>query len=228
MTTTKILIVEDDQTLNNQLAHLLKKAGYDVEQSFDGEQGLSVAIKQQHQLILLDVMLPKLDGFSFLSILRKTSRTPVIVLTAKGAEEERIKGFTQGADDYLAKPFNTTELLLRIEALLRRTHQPNEIKKNKHIKIDGLFLDAIKKHAEVHNVTLSLTTIQFNLLWELSLHHTEVLSKAYLSQRVLNKTLGAYDRSLDMHLSRIRRKLNDVNWQGDRLQTAHGKGYCLI
>lgn len=228
MTTTKILIVEDDQTLNNQLAHLLKKAGYDVEQSFDGDQGLSMAIKQQHQLILLDVMLPKLDGFSFLSILRKTSQTPIIVLTAKGAEEERIKGFTQGADDYLAKPFNTTELLLRIEALLRRTHQPNEITQNKHIKIDGLFLDVIKKHAEVNNVTLSLTTIQFNLLWELSLHHGEVLSKAYLSQRVLNKTLGAYDRSLDMHLSRIRRKLNDVNWQGDRLQTAHGKGYCLI
>lgn len=228
MKIAKILIIEDDQILNNQLAHLLKKANYDIDQSFDGEQGLSAAIKQQHQLILLDVMLPKLDGFLFLSILRKTSQTPVIVLTAKGAEEERIKGFTQGADDYLAKPFNTTELLLRIEALLRRTHQTDEVTNNKHIKIEGLFLDFIQKRAEVNRVAVSLTTIQFNLLWELSLHHAQVLSKAYLSQRILNKTLGAYDRSLDMHLSRIRRKLNDVHWQGDRLQTVHGKGYCLI
>jgi two-component system response regulator PfeR len=227
MNTAKILIVEDDQTLNNQLANLLKKSGYNVEQKYDGEQGISVAIKRKYQLILLDIMLPKLDGFSFLSILRKTSQTPVIVLTAKGAEEERIQGFTQGADDYLAKPFNTTELLLRIEALLRRTHQPIYTKKNQYIKIDGLFLDGIKKHAEVNGVLLNLTTIQFNLLWELSLYHTEVLGKAYLSQRVLNKILGAYDRSLDMHLSRIRRKLNDVNWQGDRLKTVHGKGYCL-
>jgi len=227
MKPVKILIVEDDKTLNDQLANLLKKAGYSVEQMFDGEQGLSAAIKQEHQLILLDVMLPKLDGFSFLSILRKTSQTPVIVLTAKGAEEERIKGFTQGADDYLAKPFNTTELLLRIEALLRRTHQPSDVTNDKQLQIEGLLLDGLEKSAKVHNISVNLTTIQFNLLWELVLHHNQVLSKAYLSQRVLNKILGAYDRSLDMHLSRIRRKLNDANWQGERLQTVHGKGYCL-
>lgn len=228
MSTTKILIVEDDLVLNNQLATLLRAANYEVDQSFDGDHGLSYAAKEQHQLILLDVMLPKRDGFSLLGMLRKTSQVPVIIVTAKGAEEERIKGLVQGADDYLAKPFNSTELLLRIEALLRRSQPEKHANSCKEINVDGLCINAHKKSIEVAGRELVMTPIQFNLLWELLLHRGEVLSKAYLSQRVLNKALGAYDRSLDMHLSRIRRKLNEASWQGERLQTAHGKGYCIL
>jgi len=222
----KILIVEDDLALNDQISELVRNAGYEVDSYYDGESTLLAASKQQHQLMLLDVMLPKNDGFSVLRMLRKFSQMPVIMVTAKGAEEERITGLRRGADDYIAKPFNTTELLLRIEALLRRTHQDTR-HSNDQIRIDNLVFNNLSKQVRVNNVDLELTKLQFNILWQLALFHGEVLSKAYLSQRALNKTLGAYDRGLDMHLSRIRRKLNQAGWQGDRLLTIHGEGYCL-
>lgn len=227
MKPAKILLVEDDRILNQQLTGLLMNAGHDVAQSFDGEHGLSLAISQQYQLMVLDVMLPKLDGFELLGILRKSSQMPVIMLTAKGAEEERITGLSRGADDYLAKPFNTTELMLRIEAVLRRV-QPEQESDHDSINFDGLCMDVKKKQISVQGHEVVLTATQFGLLKELLLHRGEVLSKAYLSQRVLNRAHGTYDRSIDMHLSRVRRKLNEASWQGDRLQTAHGRGYRII
>eukprot|EP00903_Cladosiphon_okamuranus_P004284 g4282.t1 len=121
MNKTKILIVEDDRILSEQLAGLLRQQDYQVDCSFDGEEGFEIASAAAHDLIVLDVMLPKKDGFSLLGMLRKNSQTPVIMLTAKGAEEERIKGLSHGADDYLTKPFNSTELILRIDAILRRS-----------------------------------------------------------------------------------------------------------
>ncbi|MFT6017195.1 MAG: two-component system response regulator PfeR [Candidatus Azotimanducaceae bacterium] len=226
MPADKILIIEDDHILNDQLAVMLGNHGYEVDQCFDGDAGLTFATKQQHQLVLLDVMLPGIDGFSLLSILRENCQTPVIMLTAKGAEEERIKGFNYGADDYLAKPFNSTELLLRIEALLRRSHNqvPKDIRK---LRLDGLYLNRYKSVVSANDKVLDLTPIQFKLLWVLLQNSGDVLSKPYLYQAVLNKTYGAHDRSLDMHLSRVRRKLLDADWPGQRLQTVHGKGYCL-
>jgi two-component system response regulator PfeR len=223
-----ILVIEDDQTLNQQLTDLLMSKGYKVEQCFDGEEGLLRASAQQHHLILLDVMLPERDGFSLLKVLRKSCQTPVIMVTAKDAEQEKIQGFSHGADDYVAKPFSTTELLLRIEALLRRSHSNNMDYVQQEISIDELTVNYKTQTVLVNNEALDFTPIQLKLLWELLLHRGEVLSKAYLYQRILNRTIGAYDRSLDMHLSRVRRKLNDANWQGERLQTSHGKGYCLI
>ena len=223
-----ILVIEDDQTLNQQLTDLLVSKGYKVEQCFDGEEGLLRASAQQHHLILLDVMLPERDGFSLLKVLRKSCQTPVIMVTAKDAEQEKIQGFSHGADDYVAKPFSTTELLLRIEALLRRSHSNNMDYVQQEISIDELTVNYKTQTVLVNNEALDFTPIQLKLLWELLLHRGEVLSKAYLYQRILNRTIGAYDRSLDMHLSRVRRKLNDANWQGERLQTSHGKGYCLI
>ncbi|WP_444946798.1 response regulator transcription factor [Microbulbifer sp. VTAC004] len=221
-----ILIVEDDRELNNQLSEMIQSAGYQVNACYDGNSALFQAAKQQHQLILLDLMLPEMDGISLLKILRKTNQVPVIILTAMGAEEERITGLRHGADDYVAKPFNKTELLLRIEALLRRS-QPVQAETLNHMEIDNLHLNLNTQKAFAGELAIEFTAIQFKLLWELAVHRGEVLSKAYLSQQVLNRTLGAYDRSLDMHLSRIRRKLAGAGWRGDRLQTVHGKGYCL-
>lgn len=222
----KILIVEDDQRLNQQMSELVRNAGYGVDACYDGDDGLLAAAKQEHQLMLLDVMLPNRDGISVLSMLRKTSQMPVIIVTAKGAEEERITGLRQGADDYIAKPFNPTELLLRIEALLRRIN-PSPPPTDQSLSIAGLQLNLQTQQAAIEGQLMDLTPIQFKLLWELGLHRGEVLSKAYLSQQVLNRSLGAYDRGLDMHLCRVRRKLNDAGWRGDRLQTVHGEGYCL-
>ncbi len=227
-TKVKILVIEDDIELNHQLSELLTLKGYAVEQCFDGEQGLIRASAMQHQLILLDVMLPIRDGFSLLSILRKSCQTPVIMLTAKGAEQEKIQGFSQGADDYVAKPFSTPELLLRIEALLRRSTQLPLEKSLQKIELSNLTVNNKSAEVYVGEQRIEFTPIQFKLLWELLLHQGEVLTKAYLYQRVLNRNMGAYDRSLDMHLSRVRRKLNEAQWNGDRLQTSHGKGYCLI
>ncbi|WP_394388870.1 response regulator transcription factor [Shewanella woodyi] len=224
----KILVIEDDKLLNAQLAELLRAKGYLVNQSFDGEDGLLQASSKRYQLILLDVMLPGRDGFSLLKMLRKSCQTPVIMVTAKGAEEERIQGFSQGADDYVAKPFSSTELLLRIEALLRRSHTLKNELISYELILDSLQINYREQKVVVSEQVLEFTPIQFKLLWELLLHRGEVLSKAYLYQKVLNRNIGAYDRSLDMHLSRVRRKLNDANWQGERLQTCHGKGYCLI
>ena len=150
------------------------------------------------------------------------------MVTAKGAEQEKIQGFSHGADDYVAKPFSTVELLLRIEALLRRSQYVQSELSKIEIQLDGLTINHRQQSVVVNKKTLEFTPIQFKLLWELVLNRDEVLSKAYLYQRVLNRNMAAYDRSLDMHLSRVRRKLNDAKWQGDRLQTSHGKGYCLI
>lgn len=224
---TKILIIEDDRELNQQLSELLGSKGYCVEPCFDGEDGLIQAASTHYDLIVLDVMLPKRDGISLLTMLRKTSQTPVIMVTAKGAEQERIIGFTQGADDYVSKPFNPTELILRIEALLRRSLPQHEIK-HSELNLDNLTLDYSKQVAQVDGSSIDFTPIQFKLLWELLLHKGETLSKAYLYQQVLNRNIGAYDRSLDMHLSRLRKKLNEANGPGERLQTSHGKGYCLV
>lgn len=228
MKATNILIIEDDAELNKQLGDLLHSQGYLVDQCQDGEEGLRLAIEKQQHLILLDVMLPERDGFSVLNVLRESRQTPVIMLTAKGAEEERIKGFTCGADDYLAKPFNTTELLLRIEALLRRSYNEVSNSKNIYLNHDGLYMDRLKQKAHIHDETLELTPVQFKLLWILVSLKGETLSKAYLYQAVLNRTFSAYDRSIDMHLSRVRKKLINANWSGERLQTIHGKGYRLV
>ncbi|HCM46703.1 MAG TPA: DNA-binding response regulator [Colwellia sp.] len=228
MSDFNILVIEDDKILNQQLTELLTLKGYQVEQCFDGETGLLRASSQQHHLILLDVMLPERDGFSLLKVLRNSCQTPVIMVTAKGAEQERIQGFSQGADDYVAKPFSTAELLLRIEAILRRSHNKVTESSKQELTVDGLMLNIKNQLVFVEDNILEFTPIQFKLLWELLLNRGEVLSKAYLYQKVLNKNIGAYDRSLDMHLSRVRRKLNEGNWQGERLQTIHGKGYCLV
>jgi len=222
----RILVAEDDSELNQQITSMVRDAGYQTGSCLDGEAVLQEVARQSYQLILLDLMLPKLDGLSVLRLLRKSSQIPVIVVTAKGAEEERITGLRHGADDYISKPFNQVELLLRVEALLRRA-QPVIEQKRESLEIDQLNLRLSDLKARVGTEDMDLTAIQFNLLWELAASRGEVLSKAYLSREVLNRPLGAYDRSLDMHLSRVRRKLSQAGWRGERLQTVRGKGYCL-
>lgn len=224
-----ILIIEDDPVLNHQLKQLLEKQSFTVTQRFNGEEGLLTAVSGQFDLILLDVSLPERDGYSVLSILRQSRQTPVIILTAHGAEEERIMGFKNGADDYLPKPFNFTELVLRIEAILRRTgvidHSQQEDSVLQH---EGLKLDRKKQQVYFHDHVVQLTPIQFKLLWTLTQHANHLLSKPQLYRLVMERDFSRYDRSLDMHMSRVRRKLMDVGMPVDRLQTVHGTGYMLL
>jgi two-component system response regulator PfeR len=224
----RILIIEDDLALNDHVTALLRKQHYHIHQCMDGEQGLSAALSLHFDLILLDARLPERDGFSVLKALRIQKKTPVIMVTACGAEEERIQGFRQGADDFLAKPFNITELLLRIEAILRRTLIESPQPKNQQqLEVDLLRLN--KQDTSIHydNQEIKITAIQFKLLWSLANHQNEILSKPFLYPLVLEREFSLYDRSLDMHLSRVRKKLIAAGMPAHRIETAHGRGYCF-
>lgn len=225
----RILIIEDDLTLSRQLGELLRGQGYAVCVSQRGEEGLELAIAGQPDLVLLDVMLPDTSGFSVLRRLREQQQTPVIMLTACGAEEERIRGLRHGADDYLAKPFNLTELQLRIDAVLRRS-RPQEAaraQQPQQLQVDALHLDRHAQQARVGERDLALTPLQFRLLWLMVANRGEALSKPYLYRAVLEREYSSYDRSLDMHISRIRRRLVEAGLGADRLQTLHGRGYVF-
>lgn len=228
---TRILVIEDDRVLNEQLTQLLKTQGFDVTSCFDGETGLIMAQQTQahFDLILLDITLPERNGYSVLHALRQTKNTPVIILTARDAEEERIMGFQNGADDYLPKPFNFTELVLRIEAILRRARlyePPSD--QSSILQYQGLRLDRKKLQVFFQNQTVQLTPIQFKLLWTLTQHATHLLSKPQLYRLVMEREFSRYDRSLDMHMSRVRRKLIGLGLPSDKLQTVHGTGYMLL
>ena len=224
----KILFVGSDAGFNNELSGMFENMGYSVDSCINGEECLNRLSTQHYQLIILDITLPEMDGFSLLGRLRKSIQTPAIMLTNNGAEEERIKGFYHGADDCLAKPFNTTELLLRVWALLRRCRIDSETTHNVfELQLDGLNLDKTNKSTSVHGERVGLTPTEFRLLWVLLQYRGDVLKKAFLYQAVLNRTQGRYDRSLDVHLGRVRKKLSAADWNGDRLRTIHGEGYCL-
>ncbi|MFV0453509.1 MAG: response regulator transcription factor [Pseudomonas sp.] len=226
----RILIIEDDTTLCTQLGELLCGQGYATRYSHLGEDGLAMAFEEQPDLILLDVLLPDISGLVVLRRLREQQQTPVIMLTACGAEEERIRGLRHGADDYLPKPFNITELQLRIDAVLRRT-RPVEIARGgqpNSLQVDELHLDRHAQQARVGDCELILTPIQFRLLWQLVSQRGEALSKPYLYRVVLEREYSSYDRGLDMHISRIRRRLVETGLGADRLQTLHGRGYAFI
>ncbi|MFW5824184.1 MAG: response regulator transcription factor, partial [Marinobacter sp.] len=183
-----ILVVEDDPTLNGQIARLLEGKGYRIHQCYDGEGALISALSRRFDLILLDVLLPRRNGFDVLDRLRKTRKTPVMMLTACGAEEERIRGYSCGADDYVPKPFSFTELLLRIEALLRRTLGSTDQRADPdELAVGGLVMNRSTLAVTFDGQPIELTPIQFRLLWVLVLHQGEALSKPYLYQLVLEK-----------------------------------------
>lgn len=224
----RILIVEDDPTLLEQLRSLLRRHGLCAETACCGEAGLQRALEEDFALVLLDVRLPDTSGFDVLRRLRLRRQTPVIMLTACGAEEERIRGLRHGADDYLSKPFNLTELQLRIDAVLRRTQistapsgQPGTL------QLDDLTLERAPQRVSVSGCEVQLTPLQFRLLWHLVAHRGEALTKPYLYRAVLERDFSRYDRSLDMHVSRIRRRLTEAGMRIDRLVTVHGRGYVF-
>lgn len=223
-----VLVIEDDELLSIQLGELLRLQGYAVRLSGTGESGLAMALADAPDLVLLDVMLPDTNGLAVLRRLREQQQTPVIMLTACGAEEERIRGLRHGADDYLSKPFNLTELQLRIDAILRRTRSTDSRPAQpSSLQIDALMLERQGLRARVAEKDLALTPLQFRLLWQLLLQRGEVLTKPYLYRVVLERDYSGYDRSLDMHINRIRRRLTEAGLAADRLQTLHGRGYSF-
>nr|WP_241210363.1 response regulator transcription factor [Vibrio ichthyoenteri] len=226
-----ILLVEDDINLNHQLTALLQSEHYCVSNVECGAKALTLLKMRQFDLILLDVNIPNIDGFGLLKYVRSHSRTPVIMLTAYGAEEHRIKGLRYGADDYISKPCNFEEVKLRIEAVLRRTQQLAAPTSSRYLSYQELTLDRqtyqVTVTSENHEEPLVFTPIQFKLLWTLIQHKGSVQSKPFLYQAVLEREFSPYDRALDMHLSRVRKQLSALGMAQGRIQTVHGKGYII-
>lgn len=229
MSTARILIVEDDVTLNNQVAALLRNHGFSIDQCHDGQQGLVYALREQFDVILLDATLPSLCGFSFLNLLRQKQQKPIVIMTDCADEQARILGYQCGADDSLPKPFNLTEIRLKIEAALRRmtsfvsVHQDAKAKMT--LGSEDLMLERTMRLVLCKGREVALTPVQFNLLWVLVEHQGKIMSKDCLCQIVLERTYSPLDRSLDMHISRIRKKLAEAGVAPAKLSTVHGQGY---
>ncbi len=225
----RILLIDDDIGLSDLLSQLLELEGFVLTQAYDGEQGLSLAQQQDFDLILLDVMLPKLNGFEVLRALRQRKQTPVLMLTARGDEIDRVVGLEIGADDYLPKPFNDRELVARIRAILRRAQTTQQdTQSNDMLQFGDLRLDPTRQETYCNEQLIILTGTEFLLLFHLIEKSGELVTKESLSENVLGKKLMPFDRSLDMHLSNLRKKLPERQDGRPRVKTLRGKGYIWI
>lgn len=221
---SKILLVDDDHALNSLLSEYLSQEGFEVISAYNGNQALE-ALSQQPDLMVLDIMMPELNGIDLLKHMRQHGMPlPVLMLTAKGDDLDRILGLELGADDYLAKPCNPRELLARINAVLRRAQsraannapleRPIQMKQNRF-------------EASFRDKPLTLTGAEFKLLWLLNEHVGEIVKKEFLSEQGLGRKLTQYDRSIDVHLSNIRKKLISLGADEDILINQRGSGYLL-
>lgn len=226
---TSILMIDDDVALTQLVAEYLQLDGYQFKAVHQGPEGLELAKSNAFELILLDIMLPGMDGLTLLKQLRQHSYCPVLMLTARGDEIDRVVGLELGADDYLAKPFSPRELAARIKAILRRVEliQQQQQPQLSALQVNGLRLDSAKRQIFVAEHALILTATEYQILELLMRHAGDVVSKEDLSQLALGKRLQLYDRSLDMHISNIRRKIAQYD-ESEKIQTLRGLGYVLL
>ena len=201
----RLLLIDDDTELCSLLVEFLKGEGFTVECAHDGPRGLERALHGGFNLVILDVMLPGLDGFEILRRLRKESRVPVLMLTARGQDVDRIIGLELGADDYLPKPFNPRELVARVRAILRR-YEPQATTAAR-IEVNGVALDPATRKVTVDGRPADLTTFEFDILEVLMRAAGRVVSRDELMESLYSRKATAFDRSIDMHISHIRRKL---------------------
>ena len=231
MIPSRLLAIEDDPILGAYLHEQLARCGFDITWCQNGQEGLRLAQQQPFDVVLMDILLPGMNGLDVLTQLRQTHALPVILMSALGAEADRISGFQLGADDYLPKPFSMAELRVRIEAILRRVAQDRMPRSAPSLEPPHaeaqLFLDEHACDVRYGQVWAGLTRSEFRLLETLNRNAEEVLSKAFLYQHVLQRGYAAHDRSLDMHISQIRRKLKTIGYQEHEVRTVWGKGYVL-
>lgn len=217
----RVLLIDDDIELCALLTDYLRAEGFEVEAVYNGESGLQRAASGAYNIVVLDVMLPGISGFDVLRRLRPQSRIPVLLLTARGEDVDRIVGLELGADDYVPKPFNTRELLARINAILRRTQNPQGPGSN--IQVGDVQLDPGARVVSRAGQRVEFTSIEFDLLRYLLENAGTVVPREELAERVLGRRFSPFDRSIDMHISKIRRKLLDDN--DELIKTVRGTGY---
>jgi DNA-binding response OmpR family regulator len=227
--TNRILVVDDDTELCELLADYLRPEGFDVESVDKAERGIERALSGEHGLVVLDVMLPGMSGFEVLRSIRERSRVPVLMLTARGDDVDRIVGLEMGADDYLPKPFNPRELIARIRAVRRRI-EPETMKTTTKALTDRIVVADIELDPGTRTVfrsglIIELTAVEFNLLEELLLNAGRLVSRGELVKKVLGRGLSPYDRSIDVHISSLRKKLGHEINGIERIKTVRGTGY---
>ena len=228
MSNKQLLLIDDDTEFTQLLSQYLLPQGYDLDIVHDGESGVEQATSGKHyDLILLDVMLPKLDGFEVLKKIRVSHLTPILMLTAKGDDLDKILGLEMGADDYLAKPFNHRELSARIKALVRRMALLSNGSVQQNLKLSDVELSPASQQAFCAGHALELTGTEYSILHLLMLNQGHLVSKEDISEKVLGRKLAAFDRSIDMHVSNLRKKLAVFNPQ-EKIKTHRGAGYLYL
>ncbi len=220
--TQTILIADDDTELCDLLREYLGQEGFEVRLAFDGEQALTESRRPGLDAMVLDIMMPKMNGIDVLRNLRKESELPVIMLTARGEDIDRIIGLELGADDYLAKPANPRELLARIRAILRRSNPHSTVAK---LEVEDLVLNQSRRELRLDDKLKELTSTEFSILQLLLQRSGEVVDKKDLYLAALGREPVAYDRSIDMHVSNLRRKLGPAKDGSERIETIRGFGY---
>jgi len=220
---TKLLIVEDETTLRETLAYNLTQEGYQVTQTGNGADALELARADKFDLIVLDIMLPDLDGLSFCRILRREQATPIIMLTARGGEMDRIVGLESGADDYIVKPFSLGEFLARVRAVLRRT--PSASLRTDRLESGDLALDLTARRVSVSGREIKLSHKEFDLLAALVRNKGAVLSRDLLLEQVWGYDHVGDDRTVDVHVRWLREKIEADPSDPQRIVTVRGVGY---
>ncbi len=224
----KLLLIDDDKEINQLLSEYLTTEGFEVISAYDGQSGLTLAQQGEYTAIILDVMLPIHNGFEVLKTLRKTDQTPVLMLTAKGDTVDRVIGLEIGADDYLPKPCDPRELVARIRAILRRAVSvETPASKSEKISSGLLVLHLGNRQATWNQHEIVLTGTEFSVLEILVRQAGQVISKDGMTEQALNRKLTPYDRSIDVHVSNIRKKLIAVGAHKDLIINVRGAGYML-
>ena len=222
----RVLVIDDDVGLCELVEEYLGPEGYDVEATHNGERGIDRALSNDHSLVILDVMLPGMHGFDVLRRIRAKSRIPVLMLTARGDDVDRIVGLEIGADDYLPKPFNPRELVARIRAVLRRA-QPLEsaAAARETIKVGDIEMDFNTRNVRRSGELVELTGVEYDLLEILLRNAGQIVKREDLVKEVLGRELSPFDRSIDMHVSNLRKKLGHQLSGLERIKTIRGVGY---
>ena len=226
---TRVLLVDDDVELSGMLSEYLTQEGFETAVAHDGEAGVKAALDGNFDIAVLDVMMPVLNGVDALRKIRQHSHMPVLMLTARGDDIDRVVGLELGADDYVPKPCTPRELVARIRAILRRMKTPTTtVEHTDAIQEGPLTLWPAKRTAQWNSTTLSLTSTEFSILELLARHAGAVVSKNDLSEKALGRPLARFDRSIDVHVSSIRQKLGPRRDGQSWIQTVRGQGYQFV
>lgn len=226
----KLLLIDDDEKLARLLRDYLEPFGYQVDTAHDGRRGLAMALENSYAAVILDVMLPGLNGFDVLRELRRASDVPVLMLTALGDEPDRIAGLEIGADDYLPKTFSTRELLARLRAVIRRSMATTRLSPGDGVtavSVGGLYIDPATHTATIDGQPMTLTRIEYDMLLALARSAGRVKSREQLLLEVAERDFEAFDRSIDVHISALRKKMGDDSKSPRYIETIRGTGYRM-